>query len=172
MKYYTLLPFLVIVLPGCSSFFSAPTAVWPWKGSINICQSVCTSSEALDALNAASQFCRAVQNYYENGGQRTNNAKLVVGGIGTIAGTVVAPVSGGSAAAAWSGLSGAANAFQLSIDEVFSSNLAIKRRKEEKKSRRLLLKALIKSLMQMQVTTIKKLSLLSRWPLHAQWGQL
>ena len=121
------------MLPGCSSLLSAPTAVWPWKGS-SICQSDCTSSEALGALNAASQFCRAVQNYYENGGQRTNNAKLAVGGIGTIAGTVVAPVSGGSAAAAWSGLSGAANAFQLSIDEVFSSNLAIKRRKEVQKA--------------------------------------
>ncbi|MGY0565710.1 MAG: hypothetical protein ACW7DQ_19760, partial [Paraglaciecola chathamensis] len=116
MKSYILLPFLIIVLSGCKSLLSSHTAEWPWKVSENICQSVCNSSEALDAINAASKFCREVQNYYENGGQRTNNAKLAVGGIGTIAGTVVAPVSGGSAAAAWAGLSGAANAFQLSID--------------------------------------------------------
>lgn len=116
-----------IFLSGCAKIFSAPSANWPWKSG-SPCKSTCTTSEALTAFNDASQFCRAVQNYYENGGQRTNNAKLAIGGIGTLAGTVVAPVSTGSAATAWSGLSGAANAFQVSIDDAFSTNIAIKRR--------------------------------------------
>jgi len=118
-----------VVLSGCASLVGASSASWPWPSQSNICAAAsCTDAEALKAFVEASSFCREVQNYYESGGQRANSTKVAIGAVGAIAGTVIAPVANGSAAMAWSGLSGATNAVQLSIEEMFSSTVTVKRR--------------------------------------------
>nr|VFK44007.1 MAG: hypothetical protein BECKTC1821E_GA0114239_103023 [Candidatus Kentron sp. TC] len=121
--------FSAILINGCAkTMFNAPTADWPWEKNFP-CENTCTAKEAIDAFTEANEFCRDVQNFYESGGQRSNNTKLAIGTVGTIAGSVIAPISNDTAAKAWSGLSGAANAFQTAMDEAFSVNIAIRRRK-------------------------------------------
>jgi len=116
-------------LSGCASLYGASSTTWPWKAESNICAgTTCSEAEALKAYVAASSFCRDVQNYYESGGQRTNSTKVAIGAVGTLAGSVVAPIANGTAAKAWSGLSGATNAVQLSLDEAFAAAVTVKRR--------------------------------------------
>lgn len=118
-----------LLLSGCASLISAKTAEWPWPSDATLCKGdKCTETEALNAFMQASNFCRNVQNYYESGGQRSNALKVGVGAVGAVAGGVIAPIANGSASTAWSGLSGATNALQISIDEAFSSTVLIKRR--------------------------------------------
>jgi hypothetical protein len=111
---------------GCASMTGGHTASWPFSGGV--CKEKCDDDDALLVFNKASKFCRDVQNFYEYGGQRVSSAKLAIGSIGTLAGAVIAPVTNGTTATAFSGLSGAANAFQVSLDEAFSASVAVKRR--------------------------------------------
>lgn len=132
MRYSTLFlaPLCAFFVSGCASInpFSNPAPQWPW-GSDNICKaSPCNSNDALESYIKANKFCREVQNYYESGGQRANNTKFGIGVVGTLAGAVVAPIAKGSAASAWAGLSGAANGVQTSLDDAFSTSLAVNRR--------------------------------------------
>lgn len=116
-------------LSGCAAWFSASTPVWPWTSITKPCEAECTETEALNAYVQANTFCREVQNYYEAGGQRAKSNQLAVGAVGSLAGAVAAPLAGGNAAKAWSGLSGATNALQASIEEAFSTTVTTNRRK-------------------------------------------
>ncbi len=120
---------IALTLPGCANLGGGiATAAWPWpENSAKLC-GPCNAKQALIAFNDASKFCRDVQNYYESGGRRQGSNQVYIGALGSIAGSVLAPISKGTAATAWSGLSGATNALQLSIDEAFSANVAVKRR--------------------------------------------
>ena len=118
---------LVALTSGCASIYGQGAAEWPWPTG-NPCGGSCDSKDAMTAYVKASEFCRKVQNFYERGGQRSDATRLAVGAVGAVAGSVLAPISHGTAATAWSGLSGAANATQVAMDDAFSSSVAAKRR--------------------------------------------
>lgn len=115
-------------LTGCASIIGANSPDWPWTGTSACRAAACDAKEAMDAFNAASDYCRRVQNYYEAGGQKANSNKVAIATAGTLAGSVIAPIANGTAAKAWSGLSGATNALQATMDEAFSASVSIKRR--------------------------------------------
>lgn len=123
---------LTFSLSGCTTFqrlTGAQTPVWPWteSGIIGACpnsnQSLeCTDLDALNTYVKAMEFCRAVHNFYENGGAVAKSAKFGVGVLGTLSGAVLAPVTTGSASTAFASLSGATNGVQTSLEESFSSS--------------------------------------------------
>lgn len=101
---------------------------WPWDKEDPVpCtgnnETNCYLKDAIDSYVKATTFCRQVLNYYESGGSISNNSKLAVGVIGALSGSVVSVVANGSAAKAWSGLSGATNGIQASMDQAFSAVL-------------------------------------------------
>ncbi|MEO6117476.1 MAG: hypothetical protein ABIP37_00220 [Methylotenera sp.] len=104
------------------------TPPWPEKFNDPCKHDTCVKKEATLAFNQANDYCRRVQNYYENQGFRASGTKFGIGILGTLAGAVFAPISTGSAATAWSGLSGATNGMQTSFNEAFSNQLTIKYR--------------------------------------------
>ena len=121
-----------LVLPlmaGCASWVTGNAAKWPWSQGTALCKSNgCDLNDAIAAFEAASEYCRSVHNYYESGGRKSGASQFIVGAVGTVAGTVVAPLASGTAAKALAGVSGAANAVQLSMDEAFSTSVAVRRR--------------------------------------------
>ena len=111
--------------------------LWPWAidasgAYLSPCAGesgkVCNDQDALKAFVQSSAFCRSVQNFYEQGQTLSNETKVGVGIVGTLAGAVFAPLAKGSGTKAWAGLSGASNALQASIDQAFSASIEIKRR--------------------------------------------
>lgn len=102
-------------------------ADWPW-GQETPCKNTCDEKEAVAAFIAASNYCREVQNYYESGGFYAKSSRLAIGTLGAVAGSVLAPLSNGTATTAWAGVSGATNALQSQMDEAFSSAVAVRRR--------------------------------------------
>jgi len=119
--------FFSIALSGCASFRGGG-AEWPWPTDKAICVTgTCTDSEALQSYLQAHVFCRSVHNYYESGGNKASTTQLVIGGIGSLAGAVISPLSSGDAAKAWSGLSGATNALQATVKENFAGSISAKR---------------------------------------------
>ena len=119
---------VTLTLTGCATLFGASPVGWPWEDKPPCKTDICNAAESLNAFVAASNYCRAIQGYYESGGRKSNNAQLTVGIVGMVAGAVVAPVAQGSAAKAWSGLSGATNGLQLALEDTFSTSLSVKRR--------------------------------------------
>lgn len=118
-------------LSGCqTNIFGAESPEWPWKNidDKTMCGSTCNPGDATREFLKAATYCRAVQNYYESGGKIATNTQLAVGAVGILAGSVIAPITKGSAAAAWSGLSGATNALQIPMQEAYSASISIKRR--------------------------------------------
>lgn len=85
------------------------------------CQHECSPDDGVKAFAQALRICTASQNYYERGGFISKTARLVVAAVGTLAGTVAAPLAKGSGSDAWSGLSGATNALQTEFDQAFSN---------------------------------------------------
>ena len=126
-----MLCFFAIALSGCAAIGQKSSPIWPWREGDKVknpCESDCTDKEALNAYLQAHEFCRQVHNYYESRDNRAGFSQLIVGTVGTLAGAVIAPISSGGAARAWSGLSGATNALQTSIEDNFSGQIASKRR--------------------------------------------
>lgn len=132
MNLITLVSLVTIAISatGCASVRGSSSAKWPWSESSRPCAAMnsCNAGDAIGAFEAASNYCRSVQNYYESGGRKSDTTQFMIGAVGAIAGTVIAPIAKGSAATAWSGLSGATNAVQLSMEDTFSTSLAVKRR--------------------------------------------
>ena len=124
------IPMTLVALSGCAGLVgSARSPSWPWPNPALICkQATCDAAEGIAAFNAASIFCKDAQNYYESGSQLASSTKIAIGAVGSVAGAVIAPIAHGSAATAWSGLSGTTNALQMSIEEAFSATVAVKRR--------------------------------------------
>lgn len=122
---------LIFTLSGCqTNYFGAETAEWPWKkvDTTTMCSATCTPSDATRAFLLAANYCRSVQNYYESGGRMATNSQLAIGAVGVLAGSVMAPITKGTAAAAWSGLSGATNALQIPMQEAYSASISVRRR--------------------------------------------
>lgn len=101
-----------LVLAGCAS--TAPP-IW-YEDSPCKEANQCSLSEALQAHSKSGEYCREITNFYENGGHVSTYAKLAIGVTGALAGSVFGVLAGGSAATAWSGLSGAANGAQLELN--------------------------------------------------------
>lgn len=122
MKIYFVL-ILGLVLTGCSKLgLTKSEPAWPWKPQIQSqlsgCMSgSCTQKDAYEAVLATVTYCREVSNHYENGGNVTDRARLGVKILGVLAGSVFGVTAGGSAAKAWSGLSGATNGIQSDLGE-------------------------------------------------------
>ncbi len=114
------------LISGCSLWKSEPA--WPWTAEKLPCDSVCSNAEAVKSFTAAMTYCIALQDYHANNGGVLNSGRFVMAATGTLAGAVFAPLASGSASTAWSGLSGSTNALQSSLDENFSTVLAVKRR--------------------------------------------
>jgi hypothetical protein len=108
---------------------------WPWHG--NPCKPInstennkpfkCEEHHAIEAFILANKYCLETKNSYDKGGNAGDIMKTSIGVIGTLAGAVFSPIAKGTAAAAWSGLSGASNGMQLAVEESFSSSLSIAR---------------------------------------------
>lgn len=123
---------VAVLLSGCMGMRGQTAVKWPWADRDGTVRSVCAkpscdASEALRAYMEASQFCRNVAIYYENGGKTSGLSQFAVGTIGVLAGSVAAPIAQGTAATAWSGLSGATNALQIPMEQTFSASLATTR---------------------------------------------
>lgn len=118
----------VLILGGCETFKPSTYArpEWPWAKNEK-CASV-TGCDITLIFNQASQHCAAMMRYAENRNFNTRVGRFGIGLIGTVAGSVIAPVTTGSTAKAWSGVSGASNALQSQMDSVFSSSNHIRRR--------------------------------------------
>lgn len=105
------------LLAGCA----AEPAVWPWKVSAEPklagCTGVCTTPEMYESVIAATSFCRQVSNYYENTGNDNSRVRLGVKVLGVFAGSVFGVTAGGTAAKAWSSLSGATNGIQTDLGD-------------------------------------------------------
>jgi len=117
-----------ILLTGCSAVQGPKSVDWPWKDATIFC-SKCDDQEAMLALARANQYCKDLQDYYENGGRGSNAAKFGMGIFGALSGSVFSTLAQGSAAKAWSGVSGAINATQATMEETFNAALSTKRRK-------------------------------------------
>ncbi|BBH12922.1 hypothetical protein [Chromobacterium haemolyticum] len=128
---------VAVFIVGCESLSFNPTVQWPWaktqpctptklvknaSGEIGEAYR-CNLNDAMQAFLTASKFCRDVQNYYESGGKHSSEYKFWVGTVGTLAGAVVSPIAQGTAKSAWSGLAGATNGIQTSMEQSFSSAL-------------------------------------------------
>lgn len=120
----------VAVLSGCAGR-SAP--MYPWEKNAEplippCAASQCDEKEALAALNSATRMCRGVHNYYESGGFYSQSARFGVSTLGVLSGAVFANTAKGSAAKAWSGLSGATNGIQSTLNETIGSAVDLKQR--------------------------------------------
>lgn len=146
--FFLLMPVLAF-LNACStvqSIAAAPQPSWPWlkadDPNMSLAEIIqtfcsgkdandkvtCTDNDALVAFYNASRYCRGVQNYYESGGKRAFATKTGIGLIGTFSSIVMAPLSTGSAATAWTGISGVANAAQTALEDEFEKTIIAKRR--------------------------------------------
>lgn len=116
-----LVPPLLLLLGGCStiadSFKSPGIPSNPWVGRTACEAGGCTRQNALDAVARSQNYCSELREYQERGGQITGGQRLFVGVLGSLAGTVFAVTAGGTAAKAWSGLSGATNGIQMQMDQ-------------------------------------------------------
>lgn len=105
------------LLLGCA----AEPASWPWKVSADAklagCSGVCTTPEMYESVIAATSFCRQVSNFYENTGNDNSRVRLGVKVLGIFAGSVFGVTAGGTAAKAWSSLSGATNGIQTDLGD-------------------------------------------------------
>ncbi|MFW9082036.1 hypothetical protein ACOI9X_22610 [Pseudomonas sp. P2757] len=66
---------------------------------------------------AATSFCRQVSNFYEGTGNINSRTKLGVKVLGVLAGSIFGVTAGGTAAKAWSSLSGATNGIQTDLGD-------------------------------------------------------
>ncbi len=124
---------LSCILNGCASgtadqptrVIVNPSPIWPWdqkdkdnKDLLNDCRTTsCSDNDMFTAMLATGTYCRQVSNYYENGGNINSGTRLAVKVLGVLAGSVFGITAGGSAAKAWSGLSGATNGIQADLSD-------------------------------------------------------
>ncbi|MFJ4375183.1 hypothetical protein ACIP1T_21575 [Pseudomonas japonica] len=120
-----------VLLSGCATDNAGRTEViinpqptWPWKKTapeldLSSCKSggECSYYDAYSSIMATGAYCRDVSNFYENGGNINSNTRLGVKILGVLAGSVFGITAGGSAAKAWSGLSGATNGIQSDLSD-------------------------------------------------------
>lgn len=129
---------LVVLLSGCATSHKYNVAPWPWTAKANasgkstiepVCATdKCSPGEARIAYLQATEFCRRMQDYYAAGGMYAQSGKMALSTIGAVAGSVIAPIASGTAATAWSGVSGVTNGLQTQVNEAFSEAVDIQRR--------------------------------------------
>lgn len=120
---------VVMLSSGCATNHKYGVAPWPWPATVALCDgATCQLKHALLAFNQANMFCRQMQDYYAAGGVYAKSGKMTVSTVGAVAGSVIAPLASGSAASAWSGVSGVANGLQSEIDQTFSDAVDVQRR--------------------------------------------
>lgn len=107
------------LLVGCNKDKAAGSPDWPWgsKTELEGCKTTCTTTEMYQSVIAATSFCRQVSNFYEGTGNINSRTKLGVKVLGVFAGSVFGVTAGGTAAKAWSSLSGATNGIQTDLGD-------------------------------------------------------
>ncbi|WP_213941326.1 hypothetical protein [Pseudomonas sp. dw_612] len=113
--------FTLSLLVGCNKDKAADSPVWPWGDSeiknLQGCNTACSTTEMYQSVIAATSFCRQVSNFYEGTGNINSRTKLGVKVLGVLAGSVFGVTAGGTAAKAWSSLSGATNGIQTDLGD-------------------------------------------------------
>ncbi|SDA63497.1 hypothetical protein SAMN03159443_01916 [Pseudomonas sp. NFACC15-1] len=126
---------LSCILSGCAGGTAGqttkiivnPSPIWPWDQKsdgvpLSDCRKTsCSDNDMFSAMLATGTYCRQVSNYYESGGNINSNTRLGVKVLGVLAGSVFGITAGGSAAKAWSGLSGATNGIQADLSDNVSA---------------------------------------------------
>ncbi|WPH22333.1 hypothetical protein [Variovorax paradoxus] len=130
----TLVVLAVAALCGCETFQQAlhpPASSLPWtvSGKADLCSENCTKSQETEALLRAASHCLAIYQYHGQYAGAAGAAQWTLGSLGTLAGSVFAPIAHGNAAKAWAGLSGATNALQLSMNNAFSATVELNRQR-------------------------------------------
>ena len=120
----------LLALSGCASVNSQffPKAEEPKWSSLCKDEPSTSDSCARRAYERAMTYCVAKQAEYQDFDLATNQFRFGIGTVGAIAGAVVAPLASGTAAKAWSGLSGATNGIQTGYDQAFSAARETNRR--------------------------------------------
>ncbi|WP_437882150.1 hypothetical protein [Pseudomonas sp. LRF_L74] len=112
---------ITTLLGGCTTARDAGPTQWPWGDSnlknLKGCQSSCSTAEMYESVIAATTFCRQVSNFYEGSSNINSRTKLGVKVLGVFAGSVFGITAGGTAAKAWSSLSGATNGIQTDLGD-------------------------------------------------------
>ncbi|HCE9893675.1 hypothetical protein [Pseudomonas aeruginosa] len=132
---------LCLLTTGCSNFSKEPK--WPWADGVPCSRPstgssagaatdprTCDISDVVETYNKAQRYCIDYANAYEDGGDAINSSRFWIATVGTLSGAVFAPIAGGSAKDAWSGLSGSTNALQSALNESFSNAINVRRRSE------------------------------------------
>ena len=117
---YRIAMIAAVGLVGCTSLGMKPVGfpTNPWLANDKPCATKeCSVDDAVLAIAKAQAFCMDLREYYERGGQVTAGQKLFVGVFGSLAGSVFAITTAGTASKAWAGLSGATNGIQTQIDQ-------------------------------------------------------
>ncbi|MDP9876012.1 hypothetical protein J2W25_000301 [Variovorax boronicumulans] len=78
-------------------------------------------------LLAAANHCVKVHNLHSRYAGAAGIGQWSIGSLGVLAGSVFMPLSKGTAATAWSGVSGAANGLQISMGEALSASVELSR---------------------------------------------
>ncbi|EFQ62736.1 hypothetical protein PFWH6_3531 [Pseudomonas fluorescens WH6] len=121
---------LVLLLVGCKS-----TPAWPWKTGVPCDKAAdgkadCSDMDVLNTYSQARSYCLDLSDLYEGTGSSISSSRFWIASFGTLSGAVFAPLAGGSAKDAWSGVSGSTNALQSALDENFSNAVFVRRRQE------------------------------------------
>jgi hypothetical protein len=120
-----------VVLTGCGGDGLIKSPTWPWgekeaNPQLQGCAAACTTTDMYQSVIAATTYCRAVSNFYDSSRNVNSRTRLGVKVFGVLAGSVFGVTAGGTAAKAWSSLSGASNGIQTDLGDeaVFRSNRA------------------------------------------------
>jgi len=105
-----------LVLAGCKTL-SERQGAGPLSAAPSCLSTSCTHGQAIASWRNTGNFCRNVQNYYESRSYRANVGRFGIATLGSLAGSVFAVTSEGTASKAWSGLSGSANGIQSTLNE-------------------------------------------------------
>ena len=123
----------LLALSGCAAINDKiyPPAVAPDWSAICKDEATCKPEDrARRSYEAAMKYCVDKQDEYQKFDFTTSQFRFGIGTVGALAGAVVAPIASGTAAKAWSGLSGAANGIQTGYDQAFSAARETNRRNE------------------------------------------
>lgn len=110
----TLMTAVLVLLSGCT----APDKL-PWD--------IGGKEPNDDRLLAAANHCVKIHNLHSRYAGAAGIGQWGIGTLGVLAGSVFMPLSKGTAATAWSGVSGATNGLQISMSEALSASVELSR---------------------------------------------
>jgi hypothetical protein len=113
-----------LALSGCKTL-SRTNGAGDLSTAPRCLSSSCTHGQAIAAWRNTGAFCRNVQNVYERRSHNANVGRFGIATFGSLAGSVFAVTSKGTASKAWSGLSGSANGIQSTLNETIGRAVSL-----------------------------------------------